>query len=73
VKTYTGQDAKSLIPGLFAVKGSNRIAAGTSLDLMPIVEGLVPAGTTTPRVSGVLQVTLKGEAFFNVYFDLFLP
>lgn len=73
VKTYTGQDAKSVVAGLFAVKGSNRIAAGTSFDLMPIVEGLVPGGTTAPRVSGVFQVTLKNEAFFNVYFDFFLP
>ena len=73
VKTYTGEDAKSVVPGLFAVKGSNRIAAGTSFDLMQVVSGIVPAGTQSPRVVGVMQVTLKGEAFFNVFLDIFLP
>jgi hypothetical protein len=33
----------------------------------------VPQGTMSPRVAGVLQVTLKGEPFFNVFFDVMLP
>jgi hypothetical protein len=72
VKTYAGESAKSVIPGLFAVKGSNRIAAATSFDLTPILSGLVPAATMNPRVAGVLQITLKGEPFFNVFFDVML-
>lgn len=72
VKTYGGDSAKSVIPGLFAVKGSNTVGAGTSFDLTPILEGLVPASTTSPRVAGVLQFTMKGEPFFNVYFDVTL-
>jgi hypothetical protein len=73
VKTYAGESAKSVIPGLFAVKGTNRIAAATSFDLTAIYQGLVPAGTMSPRVAGVFQVTLKGEPFFNVFFDVMLP
>lgn len=72
VKTYSGENAKSVIPGLFAVKGSNTIAAGTSFDLTQVLSGLVPAGTANPRVAGVFQVTLKGEPFFDVFFDITL-
>ncbi len=72
VKTYAGESAKAVIPGLFVVKGSNRIAAATSFDLTPILAGLVPQGTMSPRVAGVFQVTLKGEPFFNVFFDVML-
>jgi hypothetical protein len=77
VKTYTGEEAKSVIPGLFSVKFSNRIPAGTtapvSFDLTPVLNGLVPQGTVNPRVQVLLWVTVKGQPFFVIPVDVTLP
>jgi hypothetical protein len=78
VKTYVGESAKSVIPGLYAVKGSNRVPAADAnpavFDLTDVLAGLVPLGTATPRVTGLFQVFLKGEdGFFVATFDVTLP
>jgi len=73
VKKYTGQTAKSQIPGLFSVRGSNRIAAATTFDLLPVMAQLVPDGVTNANVFGELHVYLKGADFFVVSFNVVVP
>lgn len=73
VKTYTGQSLKSILPSFFAVKHSNRILPAGSIDLTPALTGLVPAGSVNPRVVGLFEVTIKGEPFFVLAFDVTFP
>jgi hypothetical protein len=78
VTSYAGDDARTLIPDLFAVRRSNRIpAAGASAAVFPLGEillALVPSGTPDARVSGALWIYLKGvPSFFIVPFDVTAP